>query len=191
MVHYQDQGEGYVAADKSDLAPYSWTEVILKLVVQITLSIPYHVLDFIRAYIWCPKKSIKSRVVLVTGGGNGLGRALCIRFAQEGCAVAVVDVDLEGAARTVDEVRKMGMRAEAFKTDVSDVRAVQKLRENIETTLGPVQILVNNAGLLSFTYMNEGTDEQIQRIINVNLASHFWVLYSAIFSRKCIDHCYL
>ncbi|EAT32922.1 AAEL014840-PA [Aedes aegypti] len=176
MAYLKCQDEVYEAANESDTVPFSWTKVILKLVVQTILNIPYHVVDFIKAYIWSPKKNIKGHVVLVSGGANGLGRALCLRFAREGCAVAVVDVDQNGATRTVNEIRQLGVKAEAFQVDVSDVRSVRKLRKDVERSLGPVQILVNNAALLSFASINQGSDDEVQKLINVNLSSHFWMI---------------
>lgn len=138
----------------------------------------------------------------VTGGGNGLGRALCLELAKHGCLVAIADVDLDGAERTAQDLRRMGVKAKAYKVrtiffriwdklkttfyskyghilfqvDVSDYEQVQSLRENIEKDLGPVDILVNNAGLLTNVSLMEGTADEIQRVINVNLTAHLWVI---------------
>uniref|UniRef100_A0A182LWV5 Uncharacterized protein n=1 Tax=Anopheles culicifacies TaxID=139723 RepID=A0A182LWV5_9DIPT len=121
------------------------------------------------------KKSIHNHIALVTGGANGLGRALCLRLAQEGCHVAVVDIDQAGALRTVEDVRKLGVKAEAFLADIANYEAVERLRLDVETKLGPVDVLVNNAGLLAVLSLSEGKATDLERIINVNLLSHFWV----------------
>lgn len=175
-VAYFEHHEGdYVAADESDINQYSWVKIWCVFLVQLILSIPNLVKDFIKLHIWAPKKSIAGSVALVSGGANGLGKALCFALAREGCKIAVVDIDLKGAGKTVENIRLTGGEAEAFRADVSDSHSVQQLRKAVEAALGPVDILVNNAGLLSFVQMCQGTDEEIQRIINVNLASHFWV----------------
>uniref|UniRef100_A0A182WAF4 Short-chain dehydrogenase/reductase 3 n=1 Tax=Anopheles minimus TaxID=112268 RepID=A0A182WAF4_9DIPT len=122
------------------------------------------------------RKSIHNHTALVTGGGNGLGRALCLRLAQEGCHVAVVDIDQAGAQRTVEDVRKLGVKAEAFLADIANYEAVERLRLDVETKLGPVDVLVNNAGLLAVLSLTEGKATDLERIINVNLLSHFWTI---------------
>uniref|UniRef100_A0A4Y0BK46 Short-chain dehydrogenase/reductase 3 n=1 Tax=Anopheles funestus TaxID=62324 RepID=A0A4Y0BK46_ANOFN len=122
------------------------------------------------------RKSIRDHIALVTGGANGLGRALCLRLAQEGCHVAVVDIDQAGAQRTVEDVRKLGVKAEAFLADIANYEAVERLRLDVETKLGPVDVLVNNAGLLAILSLTEGRASDLERIVNVNLLSHFWTI---------------
>uniref|UniRef100_A0A8W7PP30 Uncharacterized protein n=1 Tax=Anopheles coluzzii TaxID=1518534 RepID=A0A8W7PP30_ANOCL len=127
------------------------------------------------------KKSIHGHTALVTGGANGLGRALCLRLAREGCQVAVVDIDLAGAQRTVEDVRALGVKAEAFLADIANYEAVERLRLEVESKLGPVDVLVNNAGLLAVLSLSEGKPADLERIVNVNLLSHFWVYLAAYF----------
>ncbi|XP_040170827.1 17-beta-hydroxysteroid dehydrogenase 13-like isoform X2 [Anopheles arabiensis] len=122
------------------------------------------------------KKSIHGHTALVTGGANGLGRALCLRLAREGCQVAVVDIDLAGAQRTVEDVRALGVKAEAFLADIANYEAVERLRLEVESKLGPVDVLVNNAGLLAVLSLSEGKPADLERIVNVNLLSHFWTI---------------
>uniref|UniRef100_A0A182TVS1 Short-chain dehydrogenase/reductase 3 n=1 Tax=Anopheles melas TaxID=34690 RepID=A0A182TVS1_9DIPT len=122
------------------------------------------------------KKSIHGHTALVTGGANGLGRALCLRLAREGCQVAVVDIDLAGAQRTVEDVRALGVKAEAFLADIANYEAVERLRLEVESKLGPVDVLVNNAGLLAVLSLSEGKAVYLERIVNVNLLSHFWTI---------------
>ncbi|XP_052862699.1 17-beta-hydroxysteroid dehydrogenase 13-like [Anopheles cruzii] len=122
------------------------------------------------------KKSIHGQTALVTGGGNGLGRALCLRLAAEGCHVAVADIDMAAAQRTAADLRKHGVKSEAFLADVGNYEQVVRLKNEVENALGPVDILVNNAGLLAIASLTEGKPSDIERIINVNLTSHFWTI---------------
>lgn len=79
----------------------------------------------------------------VTGGGNGLGRALCLKLADLGCNVAVVDVDIKAAEKTVEEIREKGLKAHAYKVDVTKKDEILKLRNDSFNDLGPVDILVS------------------------------------------------
>ncbi|XP_021698248.1 17-beta-hydroxysteroid dehydrogenase 13 [Aedes aegypti] len=152
-------------------------EVFPKVAKVLLLLVPVLVRDFVQFLLPAKKKSISNQLALVTGGGNGLGRALCFRLAQEGCSVAVADIDLVGARRTAEEVRtRFGVKADAFHVDVSDYGSVTKLKEAIESSLGNVDILVNNAALLAMLSLSEGKPEDVQRIVNVNLLSHFWTI---------------
>lgn len=113
---------------------------------------------------------------LSTGGANGLGRAIAIRLAQEKCNIVIVDINLIEAQKTALEIsEKFGVKTAAFKIDVSNYDAIQQLKIDIESTLGSVDILVNNAGILSTISLREGQPSDIQKVIDVNLTSHFWV----------------
>ena len=83
------------------------------------------------------------------------------------------------AEKTALEIaEKFNVKTAAYKVDVSDFEAIQKLKEDVESTLGCVDILVNNAGILSKISLREGRASDIQKVIDVNLSSHFWVLKS-------------
>lgn len=112
----------------------------------------------------------------MTGAANGLGKEISIQLAQVGCNLAIVDLDLDGANKTANEIsEKFNVRAKAFKTDVSNYESVQLLKKEVENSLGHVDILVNNAGLLPLMSLREGSHKDIQKILDVNMASHFWV----------------
>lgn len=130
-------------------------------------------------------KSIAGQVAVVTGGGNGLGRAIAFRLAKERCMIAVADIDFLAAQQTAKDIEaKYNVKALPYTVDVSKHEQVTRLRDDIEKTLGNVDILVNNAGLLSMELsLREKTPEAIQKVVDVNLTSHFWVKY---FTRKFI-----
>ena len=85
------------------------------------------------------------KTVLVTGGGRGIGRAICLRLANEGAAVAVADRDDEPARSVVQEIAALGRTAVALNVDVTDPAAVSRMVEHCEKALGPLHVLVNNA----------------------------------------------
>ncbi|XP_031626039.1 17-beta-hydroxysteroid dehydrogenase 13-like [Contarinia nasturtii] len=121
-------------------------------------------------------KDIQNQVALVTGGANGIGRAICIELAKCGCNVAVADVDLDGALDTVEELHLLGVKAFAYEVDVANFEEIVVLKEKIAVDLGEVDILVNNAGLLPRLSLLQCNPEDILRIIKVNLVSYFWTI---------------
>lgn len=80
----------------------------------------------------------------VTGGGNGLGRGICMKLADYGCNIAVVDIDLKSAEQTADEIRSRGLKAKAYRVDVTKAEEIKKLRDDLCNDLGPVDILVRS-----------------------------------------------
>ncbi|XP_059608209.1 putative oxidoreductase SadH [Phlebotomus argentipes] len=125
--------------------------------------------DFVRCY---PKrKDLSGQVALVTGGANGLGREICLRLAWEKCKIAVVDINLECAEKTVRDLHEMGAEAKAYKADVADFEAMKRIRQEVLVDFGSVDILVNNAGFLALLTLNRATPEQIERMVAVNVTS--------------------
>lgn len=109
---------------------------------------------------------------LVTGAGQGIGRAIALALAEHGCDVAINDVDEEGAAETVNEVRETtGARATACVGDVSDRDTADRLVAETVEAFGGLEILVNNAGIAVPQTFEEisGDDETWQRTLDVNL----------------------
>ena len=118
--------------------------------------------------------SLANKVALVTGASRGIGRAVALALAREGAAVAV---NYRERATDADEVvasiREAGGRAMAVAADVSDSAAVTNMIAAVERELGPVDVLVNNAGLAIMTGIDDLTEEQFDRTIAVNLKSAF------------------
>lgn len=121
------------------------------------------------------KKNISGQLALITGGGKGLGRELCLILAKQGCNIAVVDIDLKSANETVNQCKALGVKAKAYKTDISDVTAVELLRNKVLWDLGTVDILVNNAGILFIQPFVNETPENIANMVNVNFMGTIWV----------------
>ena len=115
--------------------------------------------------------SLVGKNAIVTGGASGIGLAACRRLARDGAGIAVWDVDEAGAQRTVTELVAAGGRAVACRVDVSSRAQVNAGLQRVHTELGPVQILINNAGITSFRPFLEVTEEEWDRIMSINLKS--------------------
>jgi NAD(P)-dependent dehydrogenase (short-subunit alcohol dehydrogenase family) len=111
---------------------------------------------------------------VVTGAGSGIGRATAQMLAGRGVAVAAVDID-EGAAReTAELVTKVGGRAVAFRADVSRAAELDRAVEGAVAALGPLEIMVNNAGILDGYFDVDETDEAVwRRVLDIDLTGVF------------------
>jgi len=117
---------------------------------------------------------LEGQVAVVTGGGQGIGKAIALRFAREGADIAVVDVNGETAETTGREVRDLGRRAVIKVTDVSDAEAVEATVNEIVDELSRIDVLVNNAGIETKAPFLEITAADWQRQLDVNLSGTFY-----------------
>jgi len=120
------------------------------------------------------------KVAIVTGAAAGIGAACAKRLASEGCAIGVLDLDEERCAETVDAIRSAGGTAIALGADVSKRASVKAALEKAREHLGPISILVNNAGVTDFTPFEELTEERWDFIYAVNVRGIF------IMTQECL-----
>merc|ERR1712130_782894 len=121
-------------------------------------------------------KDISGQVVLVTGGGSGIGRLMCQRFARLGAIVVTWDINTAGNNETVEMVKKEGHRAFAFTVDMSNKEAIYSAAKETKEEVGPVTILVNNAGIVSGNTVLDTPDAKIIKTFEVNVFAHFWTI---------------
>ena len=118
--------------------------------------------------------SLNGKVALVTGASRGIGKGIALALAAAGCDVAVNYVSRETDAQgTVDAIRALGRRAVAVKGDVSKSADVAALIVAVESGLGPIEILVNNAGRATFQSIEQMTEASWNEALAVNLTSVF------------------
>ncbi len=127
-------------------------------------------------------RSIAGRIALVTGAASGMGRATAQLFADEGARVAVVDRDEPGVARVVDEIAKAGGVAAGFALDVSDTAQLTALARQVQERLGPIDILINNAGIVAGGAIDAADfPAQWERALAINLGAQVHLI------RACLD----
>ena len=113
--------------------------------------------------------SFKNKVTLITGGACGLGRLVAQKIAARGSHVVLWDISDETLARTAAEISGAGYKATTYHCDVSDRDMVYGLAEKVKKEVGKVDILINNAGVVSGRPFLECTDEQLERTLRVNV----------------------
>ena len=118
-----------------------------------------------------PRYNLEGQVAIVTGAGRGIGRAIALRLAREGCLVTVADLDGETAAQVAAEVRKLGGQALAHQVDVTCKEEVERMVGKTCEQLGNLRILVNNAGIGAVAPLLETDEKTWDALMNVNAKS--------------------
>jgi len=131
-------------------------------------------------------KSLENQIAVVTGASRGIGRAIALKFAQEGADVAVVSRTVESSEKVAGEIRALGRRAWALAVDVADGEAVTAAAEKILTEAGRVDILVNNAGVTRDGLLMRMSDADWDAVLNTNLkgAFHFTRAFFRTFAKQ-------
>lgn len=122
---------------------------------------------------------LQGKPLLVTGGGSGIGRAVCLAGAVSGAPIGVIDLQTEGAEETAQMIRSAGGRAEVALCDVSVRSQVEHAIAHLETSLGTPQLLVASAGISKAAHAIEMSEDQWQTVIDVNLTGVFNTCQSA------------
>jgi 3-oxoacyl-[acyl-carrier protein] reductase len=125
-------------------------------------------------------EGLKDKIVIVTGGGHGIGKAYCLGFSQSGSRVVVADIDKPAADKVSAEiVHQTGAHALALHTDVSDERSTKQMAAAVMQHFGRIDVLINNAAIFATIPMNRGRIETIDpdewdRLMAVNLKGLFF-----------------
>ncbi|MCW1969015.1 MAG: 2-hydroxycyclohexanecarboxyl-CoA dehydrogenase [Anaerolineae bacterium] len=119
-------------------------------------------------------RGLTNKVVIVTGGAGGIGSAICRRFAEEGAIVAVLDINLQAAQDLAGQIEQNGGKASAFTVDLADQNSVNVAVAQVEQHLGPIDVLVNNAGWDRAGNFLDTEKPLWDKIVAINL---FGVLY--------------
>ena len=123
--------------------------------------------------------NLSGKVAAITGGASGIGRAMARGFAQEGCRIAICDIDEPSLQETVDEFGKQGFEVRAERVDVSNSDDVRRFVGHTVEAYGRLDFWMNNAGIIINRPIVDLNDEEWDRVIRVNLYSAFFGTRSA------------
>ena len=133
----------------------------------------YSATGFYRDIDWT-MKLLEGKVALVTGAGRGIGKAIALRFAQEGANVAFTDLAVnEAVEQTVKEIEALGVKAKAYASNAADFEETHEVVKQVVEDFGRIDVLVNNAGITKDGLMMRMSEAQWDAVINVNLKSAF------------------
>lgn len=124
-------------------------------------------------------KKLEGKVALVTGAGQGIGRAIALRLASDGADIAIVDMNEAKMSDVAGEVRDLGRKATTFKADVSKRDDVYAAIENAEKVLGGFDIMVNNAGIAQVQPIADVTQDELDKIMKINVGGVLWGIQAA------------
>lgn len=126
-----------------------------------------------------PVLLLENKLTLVTGAGQGIGRAIALAYASAGARVVISDLNEEASAKTYADVVNAGAQAWSFPLDVTDAQACARLAERVEQEIGDLDVLVNNAGLMiRETIDSPQAPAAVRRLMDVNYFGTFNVLHA-------------
>ncbi|MGO1244476.1 MAG: 3-ketoacyl-ACP reductase [Sphingobacterium sp.] len=120
-------------------------------------------------------ENITGKYALVTGGGRGLGKATALALAAEGVNVAITGRNVENLKRTVEEIKEFGVKSAYSVFDIGNFQEVSPAIEKLKTSLGEIDILINNAGIASFGSVEEMDPAIWTQIIHTNILGTYYV----------------
>ncbi len=126
---------------------------------------------------------LENKVAIITGGAKGMGKGMAVKFADEGCAVTIADIDIDAAKQAVSEITAKGGKGKALPCDVTKIDQVRQVVDEVVSDHGKIDILVNNAGAIAQHIPIEDLPEEIwDKVMALNLKSHF------LFSKFVVPH---
>jgi len=129
------------------------------------------------------KFSLKNKVAIVTGGGSGIGRAISVALAEQGATVHILDMNLENAISTVDEIKNNGGIAQGYQCNVANQNQVKELINTV-TEQASVDILINNAGIAHVGNIENTAEEDLDRLYEVNVKGVYNCIQAVISGMK-------
>jgi len=127
---------------------------------------------------------LSSKVIIVTGGGAGIGKAISCSVAALGATTVIADINMDVAGAVVEELTALGLRATAIETDVSRSASVENLVNKVIKDFGKLDVMINNAGILGDAEIVDITDEDWKRFNSVNLDGVFYCCREAVRAMK-------
>ena len=123
--------------------------------------------------------SIDGKAVLITGAGQGIGRAIALRLAKDGAHIAIVDMNDDKMKAVAEEVKKTGRKATTFRADVTKRDEVYAAVDHAEKALGGFDVMINNAGIAQVQPLADVTPAEVDKILKVNVEGVLWGIQAA------------
>ncbi|XP_022823183.1 estradiol 17-beta-dehydrogenase 11-like [Spodoptera litura] len=155
---------------------YTVVQAIIDIIMFVIVGIGYVIKAVYLSIVGRPKKDLKGAVAVVTGGGGGLGSLIALRLARLGCTVVLWDINKQGLEDTVKLVKGIGGKCYGYVVDLASKEDIYRVAKKVEEEVGRVNLLINNAGVVSGSYLLETPDHLIQRTFDVNILAHFWTV---------------
>ncbi|KAK2154616.1 hypothetical protein LSH36_263g03040 [Paralvinella palmiformis] len=152
---------------------------IFELLWAFVMTLILIVVDSIKALLpasMLPQKDLQGQTVLVTGAGSGIGRLLSLRFAKLGCSLVLWDINPEGNEETATQARESGVSVHTYVVDLSNREDVYRVADQVKQDVKKVDVLVNNAGIVTGRKFLHCSDNMIQKTMDVNISAHFWTI---------------
>lgn len=150
--------------------------ILMDLIVTLWVIAKAWLLGIFHFFVSPPEKNVENKVILITGGGNGIGRIIACDLAAKGAIIVSWDIKEEWNLETQSLVEKVGGTFKPYTVNVSDKKSVAQNAEKVLVDVGPVDILINNAGVVSGRLFTDLTEDNIRRTFEVNVLAHFWTL---------------
>jgi len=166
----------------------------MNLIVEAVVShvmMVYYILEAIVLFFVPTRfrsKDVKGEIVLITGAGSGIGRLLALRFAKLGSRLVLWDVNNKSNEQTARECRELGARVNSYACDISQRNVIYETANKVKDEVGDVDILINNAGIVTGKKFLDCPDALIEKTMNVNSVAHFWIAKAFLPSMKARNH---
>ncbi|RWS26436.1 epidermal retinol dehydrogenase 2-like protein [Leptotrombidium deliense] len=154
----------------------NFMQITVNVIYTLSLIIYYLIESIVITFVpnRFKMKDVSDETVLITGGGNGIGRQLAIKFARRGCKVIIWDVDTNGLAVTCKLIHQFQGKCWSFECDIRDRKQVYSTADRVREQVGSVTLLVNNAGVADKKLFLDKDDESIVKTMEINVHAHFW-----------------
>ncbi|NWQ62883.1 RDHE2 dehydrogenase, partial [Neopipo cinnamomea] len=138
------------------------------------------------------KKNVSGEIVLITGAASGIGRCLSLKFARLGATLVLWDINQEGLKETVRLARENGaVRVHCYICDCSNRQDVYRVADQVKKEVGDVNILVNNAGIVTGKTFIDSPDSLVEKTMEVNTMAHFWMYKAFLPAMTASNHGHL
>lgn len=121
-----------------------------------------------------PRKSVENEIVLITGAGSGIGRLMALEFGKLKAKIIIWDINEVGSKETMEQLKEIGVECWSYKVDISKKEEIYKVAEKVKSEVGDVDLLINNAGIVSGKKLFDCDDNLMELTMAVNVTSHFF-----------------